>query len=358
MVSLFDSVTFAHGPAMKNRFMLAPLTNQQSHVDGTLSDDEFRWLTMRAQGGFALTMTCASHVQAVGQGFAGQLGCFGDQHLEGLTRLAAAINKEDSLSFVQLHHAGRRSPKELIGGQPVSSGVDEKMDSRAMTTGEVEEMVEAFIEAAVRSEKAGYHGVELHGAHDYLICQFLNPELNVRTDKYGGSLENRSRVVFDIIDGIRARCGADLNLAIRLSPERFGMKTSEIVEVYGRLVDSGKVDMIDMSLWDCFKVAVDEDCDGKVLIDIFANLERGATKLAVAGKLYSAADCQRAVDAGADIVAVGRAAITNHDFPRLAKDPAFAMRSLPVPRATLRAEGLSESFIGYMGNWPGFAEAE
>jgi 2,4-dienoyl-CoA reductase-like NADH-dependent reductase (Old Yellow Enzyme family) len=116
--------------------------------------------------------------------------------------------------------------------------------------------------------------------------------------------------------------------------------------------------MIDMSLWDCFKVAVDEDCDGKVLIDIFANLERGATKLAVAGKLYSAADCQRAVDAGADIVAVGRAAITNHDFPRLAKDPAFAMRTLPVPRATLRAEGLSESFIGYMGNWPGFAEAE
>ena len=171
-------------------------------------------------------------------------------------------------------------------------------------------------------------------------------------------MENRSRVVFDVIDGIRARCSADLNLAIRLSPERFGMKTSEIVEVYGRLVESGKVDMIDMSLWDCFKVAVDEDCDGKVLIDIFANLERGATKLAVAGKLYSAADCQRAVDAGADIVAVGRAAITNHDFPRLAKDPTFAMRTLPVPRATLRAEGLSESFIGYMGNWPGFAEAE
>ena len=224
MVSFFDSVTFAHGPAMKNRFMLAPLTNQQSHVDGTLSDDEFRWLTMRAQGGFALTMTCASHVQAIGQGFAGQLGCFGDQHLEGLTRLADAINKQDSLSFVQLHHAGRRSPKELIGGQPVSSGVDEKMDSRAMTTGEVEAMVEAFIEAAVRSEKAGYNGVELHGAHDYVLCQFLNAELNVRSDQYGGSLENRSRVIFDIIDGIRARCGKDFAVAIADKPADAGMQ--------------------------------------------------------------------------------------------------------------------------------------
>jgi 2,4-dienoyl-CoA reductase-like NADH-dependent reductase (Old Yellow Enzyme family) len=136
------------------------------------------------------------------------------------------------------------------------------------------------------------------------------------------------------------------------------MKTSEIIEVYGRLVDSGKIDIIDMSLWDCFKVAVDEDCDGKVLIDIFANLERGATKLAVAGKLYSAADCQRAVDAGADIVVVGRAAIAHHNFPILANDPAFTMRPLPIARTTLLAEGLSESFVGYMGNFPGFAEAE
>ena len=87
MMSLFDSVPFAHGPAMKNRFMLAPLTNQQSHDDGTLSDEEFRWLTMRAQGGFGLTMTCAAHVQKVGQGFPGQLGCFGREHVPGLSRL-------------------------------------------------------------------------------------------------------------------------------------------------------------------------------------------------------------------------------------------------------------------------------
>ncbi|MFM9083801.1 MAG: NADH:flavin oxidoreductase, partial [Actinomycetota bacterium] len=91
MTSLFDAVRFVHGPAMPNRFMLAPLTNQQSHEDGTLSDEEHRWLTMRAEGGFGLTMTCASHVQEVGKGFSGQLGIFGDQHIEGHRRLAHDI---------------------------------------------------------------------------------------------------------------------------------------------------------------------------------------------------------------------------------------------------------------------------
>jgi 2,4-dienoyl-CoA reductase-like NADH-dependent reductase (Old Yellow Enzyme family) len=108
---LFDEVSFIHGKPMPNRFMLAPLTNQQSHDDGTLSEDEKNWLTMRAQGGFGLTMTCAAHVQKVGQGFPGQLGCFGKEHVSELRVLAEAIKKTGSLAFVQLHHAGNRSPK-------------------------------------------------------------------------------------------------------------------------------------------------------------------------------------------------------------------------------------------------------
>lgn len=354
MVSLFDPVAFSRGPSMPNRFMLAPLTNQQSHSDGTLSNEEYHWLTKRAQGGFGLTMTCASHVQAAGQGFAGQLGCFSNDHLPGLTRLADGIHQHDSVAIVQLHHAGRRSPKDLIGTDPLSAGADEKMGARAMTTAEVEQMIQAFVDAAVRTEKAGFDGVELHGAHDYLICQFLNAELNNRTDQFGGSFENRQRVLFAIIDGIRAACGSNFHLGVRLSPERFGMKTSEIVEVYRRLISENKVDMIDMSLWDVFKTGADDDFADRRLIDIFANEERGTTRLAVAGKLYSAADSQRAIEAGADIVAIGRAAITNHDFPRLSHDSSFVMRELPVPRDVLVAEGLSDSFVTYMGNWPGF----
>ena len=110
MSDLFQPLSFKSGAIAKNRFMLAPLTNSQSHADGRLSDDEYHWLTMRAKGGFAVTMTCASHVQANGKGFPGQLGCFSDDHLEGLTRLARGIGAEQSLAVLQLHHAGMRSP--------------------------------------------------------------------------------------------------------------------------------------------------------------------------------------------------------------------------------------------------------
>ena len=117
VVKLFQPLSFNSGPVIKNRFMLAPLTNLQSHADGRLSDDEYHWLTMRAKGGFAVTMTCASHVQANGKGFPGQLGCFTDDHLEGLTRLASGIKTEQSLAVLQLHHAGMRSPEAEIGEQ-------------------------------------------------------------------------------------------------------------------------------------------------------------------------------------------------------------------------------------------------
>ena len=351
----FDSVDFAHGPAMPNRLMLAPLTNQQSHADGTLSDDEHRWLTMRALGGFGLTMTCAASVQAVGVGFAGQLGVHDDAHVTGLTRLACDIKLAGSIAIVQLHHAGNRSPRELIGTEPVCPSDDAETGARAMTNDEVHGMIGAFVAAARRSREAGFDGVELHGAHGYLLCQFLSTELNRRTDEFGGSLENRARPLLDIIEGIRRECGNDFHVGVRLSPERFGMNIDEIREVYSWLVASGHVDMIDMSLWDCAKNAIDEGWADRRLIDIFASIDRGNVRLAVAGKLYSAAAVRAALEAGADIAVIGRAAITNHDFPRLMRENAdFAMRELPVSGQTLRDEGLSDTFVGYMRNWKGF----
>lgn len=359
MVSFSDTVTFAHGPAMKNRFMLAPLTNMQSHDDGTLSDDEHQFLVKRAEGGFGLVMTCASHVQKRGQGFKGQLGCFSDDHIPGLTRLARDIKANGSVAIVQLHHAGNRSPQDLIGEQPVCPSDDAETGARALSTTEVEALTADFVAAAQRCDAAGFDGVELHGAHSYMLCQFLSADLNARTDKYGGSLENRSRLIFDILDGIRKTCRTDFNVSIRLSPERFGMRTSEIVEVYEWLVDSGLVDFIDMSLWDVFKDAADEAFAGQRLLDIFATLPRKNVRLGVAGKLYSAKEAHDAIDGGADFAILGRGAILHHDFPRLAiADPAFAVRDTPVSPAVLHEEGLSDAFVNYMRNWQGFVTTD
>lgn len=351
---LFEQLTLPRGPAMKNRFMLAPLTNSQSHADGTLSDEEFRWLTMRAEGGFGLTMTCAAHVQACGQGFPGQLGVFGDEHLEGLTRLASAIKAQGSVSSLQLHHAGNRSPKDLVS-DIVCPSDDPDTGARALTLAEVEGLRDDFIAAAKRAERAGFDGVEVHGAHGYILLQFISPEINKREDRYGGSLENRARLLHEIIDGIRATCRPDFQLGLRLSPERFGVKLAEIREVAGQVLAEGKIDYLDMSLWDYAKEPVEDEFKGRRLMSYFTDLPRGDVRLGVAGKIMSAADAVKVIEAGCDFVMIGRGAILRHDFPeRVRADAGYTSPALPVTEAHLKQEGLSDVFVTYMRNWEGF----
>ncbi len=359
MTDLFAPLPFARGRPMKNRFMLAPLTNGQSHADGVMSDDEFGFLTWRAKGGFGLVMTCASHVQRVGQGFAGQLGVFSDNHLPGLTRLAAAIKAEGAVSSVQLHHAGIKSPAELIGEAPRGPSEDAESGARALSEAEVEALIEDFVAAAVRAEKAGFDGVELHGAHGYILCAFLSAETNRRTDRFGGSLENRARIVREIIAGVRARTAPEFQLGLRLSPERFGLEIAEQRRLAGEFMASGDLDFLDMSLWDVFKAPIEEGFAHRPLIDWFTDLPRDQTRLGVAGKIMSAAACRRVLEHGADFPILGRAAVLHHDFPeRAAADPDFHTIALPVTRAYLRHERLGPAFVEYMNHWKGFVAQE
>jgi 2,4-dienoyl-CoA reductase-like NADH-dependent reductase (Old Yellow Enzyme family) len=357
MTNLFQPLTFKSGSVMKNRFMLAPMTNLQSHADGRMSNDEYHWLTMRARGGFGLTMTCASHVQANGKGFPGQMGCFSDAHLEGLGRLARGIKAEQSLAVVQLHHAGMRSPKEQIGEQPVCPSDNGETGARALSTEEVEQLKENFIAAAERAEKAGFDGVEIHGAHGYILCQFLSPTINQRKDRYGGSLENRARIIFDIIDGIRIRCQPGFLLGVRLSPERFDIRLGEIIEVSKRLMEEGRIDFLDMSLWDSFKEPEEEEFAGRSLLSYFTDLDRGEVRLGTAGKVHTPHDATQCLEAGVDFVSLGRAAILHHDYPRqLSANPDFEPVQNPVSADYLRSQGLSDVFVTYMSGWDGFVE--
>ncbi|WP_408591022.1 NADH:flavin oxidoreductase [Novosphingobium sp.] len=358
MTDLFAPLTFSHGAAMKNRLMLAPLTNQQSNADGTLSDGEFDWLTRRASGGFGLVMTAAAHVQAVGQGFPGQIGIFGDQHLDGLTRLAAEIAKRGALSSVQLHHAGYRSPANLVG-TPVGPSDDAATGTRALTLDEVERLRDDFIAAARRADKAGFDGVQVHGAHGYILAAFLSPVSNQRQDRYGGSPENRARLVFEIIDGIRATCKSDFQIGLRLSPERFGQDLDEVIAVAAKVMREGVIDYLDMSLWDYAKEPADEARKGRTLMSFFTELPRGTVRLGAAGKVMSGQAARAVLDAGCDFVSIGRAAILRHDFPeRVRRDADYQSPALPVSRQHLADEGLHPPFIAYMAGWPGFVAEE
>ena len=356
--SIFAPLTFTRGPAWKHRLALAPLTNHQSAPDGTLSEDEFTWLTKRAQGGFALTMTCAAHVQACGQGFPGQLGAFGEQHAAGLARLAAAIRAHGGASSVQLHHAGCRSPRELVPA-PVGPSDAPELGARALSGAEVRQVVADFVAAAVRCERAGFDGVEIHGAHGYLLAQFLSPEANGRRDEYGGSAAARARVLHEVVAGVRAACRPDFQLGLRLSPERFGVRLGEMLELAQALLDGGQLDYLDVSLWDVAKAPEEEPykSSGRSLLSYFTALRRGATRLGVAGKVRTPADAAAALAAGADFVLLGRAAIIHHDFPRLAAaDAEWQPMQPPVTRAPRAREGLGPAFIDDMAGarWGGF----
>jgi 2,4-dienoyl-CoA reductase-like NADH-dependent reductase (Old Yellow Enzyme family) len=351
------AIEFSYGAKMKNRFMLAPLTNQQSHEDGSLSNDEFYWLTMRAKGGFGLIMTCASHVQDVGKGFAGQLGIFSDNLIDGHKRLTSKIKQHGSLAVIQLHHAGMRSPFEVIKQKAVCPSDSEKHNARALTLEEVYQLRDDFIAAAVRAQKCGYDGVEVHGAHGYILTQFLSAKINQRQDQYGGSLQNRARLIFEIIDGIRTQCGENFLLGIRLSPERFGMQLSEIKTLSQQLIDDGKIDFIDLSLWDCFKTPEEFPESKMNLLEHVLQLDFKKVKLTVAGNIRTGEDVQKVLNVGVDFVTIGRSGILHHDFPKkVIENPDFEPIDNPVTVTHLKSEGLSETFINYMRRWEGFVE--
>jgi 2,4-dienoyl-CoA reductase-like NADH-dependent reductase (Old Yellow Enzyme family) len=355
---LFDPLTMRRGPAFRNRLALAPLTNQQSHDDGRLSAEETRWLTMRAAGGFALTLTAAGYVQRNGRGFPGQLGVSDEAHLEGLTALATAIRKEGSVSGAQIYHGGSRAVAEE-GEELVSASDDAASGARALTLGEVEKVRDDFIAAAKLAERAGFDGVQIHAAHGYLINQFLSSELNRRTDRYGGSIENRTRLASEIIDGVRSACRPDFQIGLRISTERYGLKLAEMRDFAAELFIQAKIDYLDLSLWDISKEPAEEAFQGRSLLSYFTELPRGDVRLAAAGKVMTAATARSAIEDGCDFVMIGRAAILRHDFPeRVRQNGSYVSPPTPVSVAHLEAEGISQAFRNYLSAFPDFIRPE
>lgn len=346
---MFEPVVFQRGPRWRNRFALAPLTNLQSHADGTLGDDEIAFLVRRAEGGFGMVMTAASHVQQSGQAFAGQLGTFSDMHLPGLERLAKALAAAGAVSAVQLQHGGEKADRALNGGVLLAPWDDPEKGVRALTTAEIDRLVEDFVAAAVRCEKAGIQGVELHGAHGYLLCQFLSVTRNRRADRYGGSYENRTRIYRDIIAGIRAATGPEFQIGLRLSPERYEYPVEEARRFASEMLAHGALDYLDMSLWDSFKVPDEEAFKTARLVDWFAPLPRGRARLGIAGKLFDACNARECIDLGADFVLIGRGAILHHDYPeQVRRNPDFVSRRFPVTRGYLATESVGPAFVNYL----------
>ncbi|MBK8459179.1 MAG: NADH:flavin oxidoreductase [Micropruina sp.] len=354
MASLNTPLELRHGRTLPNRFVLAPMTNLQSHPDGTLSDIEIAWLVARARGGFGLTMTAAAYVHAAGQVWPGQLGISSDDHLSGLERLARAVADAGSVSSVQLHHGGVKASASVSGHDVVGPWADAQTAVRALSTAEVQQAVDDFAAAAARAEKAGIDGIEIHGGHGYLVGQFLDESNNIREDGYGGDAAGRARFVHEVVRAIRDRTGPDFQVGLRLSVERFGLNPADMVHLVAALFASEALDYLDLSLWDVRKLPVHAPEGGPMVIEHFLGLPRHGTALGVAGRIPGAPDAQWVLDRGADLAFIGKAAIADHAFARrAAADPSYQAPAFPVTKEHLRAELLGEPFVEYFaGNWP------
>ena len=355
---LFEPLSFLRGPAMSNRLALAPMTSDMALPDGRLTEDESTWLALRARGGFGLIITSASYVQAPGKGGSGQTGIFSDAHVKGLEGLARLIKAGGPVAALQLHHGGYRSPARWVG-QPVGPSDDLASGSRGLSTAETEQLRDDFIAGALRAERAGFDGVELHGAHGYILAQYLSAEDNRRDDAYGGGLENRARLLLEIIDGVRAACRPDFQLGLRLSPERYGMRLAEVRDLAAEVMAAGKIDWLDLSLWEARKAPVEPEFQWRPLLDWFTDLPRHGVRLGAAGKIMTPRVAEEILAMGADFALIGRAAILHHDWPLRARaDPDFEPRPLPVPAAHLEAEGAGRRFVRYLRTFDGFVAAE
>ncbi|MGE0638139.1 MAG: NADH:flavin oxidoreductase [Bacteroidia bacterium] len=363
--NLFSPFRFnTTGKTMPNRIALAPLTNLQSNKDGTLSDDEFHWLQRRAKEGFGLICTCAAYVAQDGKGWDGELGIAHDSHLAGLTRLAAGIHAYNSLAIVQIFHGGARSPQECTGTQPWSASAHTMphpktpVAVREATRDDINRAIADFVAAAKRAEQAGFDGIELHGAHGYLLHQFLSTATNQRSDEWGGTPENRSRLLRTILQKIKAAASPGFLVGVRLSPEDKytfkGIDFDESLQVAQWLAADG-ADFIHLSPWDAFKKP-DKYADGdKALITYFREA-LPHTPIMVAGNIWSRSDAEKALELGADIVAIGKAAIAHANWPTQVKD--FSAQPAPQPYSVkhLQEQNLGPAFIHYMKRWKGFVE--
>ncbi len=353
--SPLSPLVFPGGARARNSTVLAAMTNSQSNPDGTLSHDELHWLNVRAQGGFGVITTCASHVSKDGQGWAGQLGCFHDTHTPGLTTLASAMHERGALALVQIFHGGVRANPELTGETPWSASAAADGSCRAATSQDLERVTRQFADAARRCHAAGMDGVEIHGAHGYLLTQFLSATDNTRTDEWGGSLENRARLIRHVVRAVRAAVPAPFIVGVRLSPENFGnatgMDLDESLAVAAWLCQDG-ADFIHASLWDV-KLNSQKRPHQHVL-QAFRSALPAEIPLLTAGKIWTLADAQHALHMGASAVALGRCAIANPDWPLRVTDPTWTPRIPPLTAQELAQRGLSEPFIQYMRRWKDF----
>lgn len=344
---LFQTFTFKNGIETKNRIAMAPMTTWASNDDYTVSDDEIKHYEARSKN-VGLVITGCTRVMANGIGFNNEYASYDDSFLPSLKKLAAAAKKGGSPAILQIYHAGNKAVLELIpDGIPVSASPVALAPSafyaggtvsRELTHEEILEMIKAFGETTLRAIKAGFDGIELHGAHGFLLQNFFSPYYNQRTDYWGGSAEKRMNFAVEVIkeiqNVIKNYADRPFLIGFRISPEEpESYRVKDIFPLIDKLIDSG-IDYLHISLADLLsqKSIADEKGDA-TLLKIILNHVNQRVPVIAAGSIKQFNDAKEALKLGLSLVAVGHGLIINPNWVELASNEEKANEVLSMSKA-------------------------
>ena len=244
-----------NGMYMRNRLIVGPMEKSMANLDGSVGERYIAYARRRAMGGAALIQLESTYVSPEGRGNPYQVGCHGDHVVPALTRMADEIHRHGGKLAMELNHGGRQSSAITHHRHPIapsaipSTFMDPGSVPRAMSRADIRRVIDDFVQAARRCLEAGVDMIHLHGAHGYLLGQFLSPRSNRRTDGYGGSLENRARFPLEVRAAVREMVGPDYPIGYRISASEYvegGLEAGESACFAVMLADAG-IDLIDVA---------------------------------------------------------------------------------------------------------------
>jgi 2,4-dienoyl-CoA reductase-like NADH-dependent reductase (Old Yellow Enzyme family) len=341
-----------------NRIGLAPMTRTSATENGLATADMAKYYANFARGGFGLVLTEGTYTDdKYSQGYFNQPGIINDEQTEAWGKVVKGVKNEGAKIFVQLMHAGalsqgNRFTSETAGpstvkpkGEQLSfyGGEGEFSTPKEMTEEDIKVVINGFVNAAKNAKKAGFDGVEIHGANGYVLDQFLTDYTNLREDQYGGSIENRVRLLVEVVEAVHDAVGSDFPVGIRISQAKVNDPDhkwkggeSDADVIFSRLAEAGVV-YIHIAEPNAAEPAFGDS--GPTLVELVKKY--GKTIAIANGSLADGAAAEALLkDGKTDIVTIGKAALANQDWPeKVAKDKPlneFDFQKILLPQATLK----------------------
>jgi len=373
---VWSPIRFNSGREMANRFAMAPLTTDSSHEDGTATENELEFVRRRSASGFGASISSAAYVEQDGRAWQG-IGVTHDGHLSSLHRLAEAMRTAGGLAILQIYDGGRIAKPELIGEQclrapsAIASLRPGAKTPRAMTSDEVVGLIASFRESASLARKAGFDGVEIHGANHYAVHQFFSPRANHRVDNWGGTLSKRMNFPLAVAQAVRDALGPKLIAGFRVTPfesEPGGYTLEDAKLLCNELARLG-LDYISVSLDDyrmsrptgetrVYDRPVEKSyTPAESPITGVARVIAGRSAVMASGGIKTCRDAEGAIKMGADLVAVGRAVVVDPEWLSKvrSKSEASILAGLPKDKLEItKALSIPPRMVEYLLSRPGW----